>query len=37
MKREWGSLGVKVVPKDGGECGETLFLIAVMMSKSTQP
>jgi hypothetical protein len=35
MKREWGCLGVKGVPKDGGECRETLFLIAVMMSKST--
>lgn len=26
---------MKVVAKDGGECRETLFLIAVMMSKST--
>jgi hypothetical protein len=33
MKRESG--GVKVVAKDGGECRESLFLIAVMMSKST--
>ncbi len=35
VESEWGSLGVKDVTKDGGECGETLFLIAVMMSISS--